>query len=421
MAGKKKGFNLAELLNEKTRMAAVRETGHVQGEQEAFTVTMLDVEDLVPSQDNFYQTEKIDELAQAIELAGGIEQNLVVKPAADGRYEVLAGHRRRLAVLKLLGEGKEGYRHVPCVVHSGSDAIKDKLILILTNSTARELSDWEKVQQAITLKKLLEEYKEALAEENKDRPRQEQTRMGRVREVVAQMLHTSTTQVGRMEAIENNLSQAWKKELEKGGIGISAAHGLSRLGQAEQEQAYKRYQEIGVLKIKDVQEAIAQQSGQQKGKEVKVQQSGQQEAAIPGQMEIEDYPQYLPENWRKAGCENQVREMMGPKRADESTDPESTEKGLDVLGENTEQGEGAERLLGAKEKALDFADWVSERYGMSQDDVIRSQVRTLILLRFRKDKDPQEWENDLTDALSEWIWTETMGYKQYLLGRAERT
>ena len=39
---------------------------------------MLDVEDLMPSKDNFYSTENIDELAMSIELVGHIEQNLVV-------------------------------------------------------------------------------------------------------------------------------------------------------------------------------------------------------------------------------------------------------------------------------------------------------------------------------------------------------
>ena len=42
----------------------------------------------MPSKDNFYSTENIDELAMSIELVGHIEQNLVVKPEAHGKYEV---------------------------------------------------------------------------------------------------------------------------------------------------------------------------------------------------------------------------------------------------------------------------------------------------------------------------------------------
>lgn len=120
------GFNINDLLNAKSKGAAVQAEGPAEQEQE-FKVTMLDVEDLMPSKDNFYSTENIDELAMSIELVGHIEQNLVVKPEAHGKYEVVAGHRRRLAALKLVQEGKEEYRKVPCLIKKESDTIKDKL------------------------------------------------------------------------------------------------------------------------------------------------------------------------------------------------------------------------------------------------------------------------------------------------------
>lgn len=251
------GFDLNNLLNAKSKGAAVQTQeqttpGPAEVQGKTFDVAMLDVEDLMPSKDNFYMTEGIDELADAIELSGGIEQNLVVKPEAHGKYEVIAGHRRRLAILKLIGEGKEEYRKVPCRIKHESDTIKDKLSLILTNSTARQLNDWEKVQQTKELKELLAEYKKALEEENKDKPKEERVRMGRIREIMAQMFNTSTTQIGRMEAIDNNLSTEFKQEMEKGNINISTAHELSRLDEEGQTKAYEKYEEKGELHIKDV-------------------------------------------------------------------------------------------------------------------------------------------------------------------------
>lgn len=246
------GFNINDLLNGKSKGAAVQ-TAEGPAEQEStFDVAMIDVEDLMPSKDNFYSTENIEELALSIELAGCIEQNLVVKPEAHGKYEVIAGHRRRLAALKLVSEGKEEYRKVPCRIKKESDEIKDKLALIFTNSTARQLSDWEKVQQAKQLKEILTEYKKALQEENKDKPKEEREKMGRIRDIVAQMLNTSTTQIGRMEAIDNNLSPEFKQELEKGNIGISTAHELSRLDEEKQQEAFRQYEEKGEMHIKDV-------------------------------------------------------------------------------------------------------------------------------------------------------------------------
>lgn len=251
-ADRKKGFDLNSLLNTKSKGAAVQVQGPAQEAENAFSVVMLDVEDLMPSKDNFYSTENIDELAAAIELSGCIEQNLVVKPEAHGKYEVIAGHRRRLAALKLVEEGKEEYRKVPCRIKKESDEIRDRLSLIFTNATARQLTDWEKVKQAEELKEVLTQYKKALQEENKDKPKEERERIGRIREIVAQMLNTSTTQIGRMEAISNNLSQDFKEELEKGNINISTAHELSRLDEEGQQKAYEQYEEKGELHIKDV-------------------------------------------------------------------------------------------------------------------------------------------------------------------------
>ena len=246
------GFNINDLLNAKSKGAAVQATEGPAEQESTFDVVMIDVEDLMPSKDNFYSTENIEELALSIELAGCIEQNLVVKPEAHGKYEVIAGHRRRLAALKLVSEGKEEYRKVPCRIKKESDEIKDKLALIFTNSTARQLSDWEKVQQAKQLKEILTEYKKALQEENKDKPKEEREKMGRIRDIVAQMLNTSTTQIGRMEAIDNNLSPEFKQELEKGNIGISTAHELSRLDEEKQQEAFRQYEEKGEMHIKDV-------------------------------------------------------------------------------------------------------------------------------------------------------------------------
>ncbi len=76
----------------------------------------IDVDDLVPSEDNFYSMSDIDELAALIELSGGVKQPALVSPLGGGKYKVIAGHRRRLASLQLVKQGKEQYRKMPCMV-----------------------------------------------------------------------------------------------------------------------------------------------------------------------------------------------------------------------------------------------------------------------------------------------------------------
>lgn len=48
----------------------------------------IDVEDLVPSEDNFYSMSAIDELAALIELSGGVKQPGLVVPLGGGKYKV---------------------------------------------------------------------------------------------------------------------------------------------------------------------------------------------------------------------------------------------------------------------------------------------------------------------------------------------
>ena len=67
----------------------------------------IDVDDLVPSEDNFYSMSAIDELAALIELSGGVKQPGLVSPLGGGKYRLIAGHRRRLASIQLVKQGKE--------------------------------------------------------------------------------------------------------------------------------------------------------------------------------------------------------------------------------------------------------------------------------------------------------------------------
>ncbi len=489
MADKKKGFDLNSLLNTKSKGAAVQAEGPAQEEENAFSVVMLDVEDLMPSKDNFYSTENIDELAAAIELSGCIEQNLVVKPEAHGKYEVIAGHRRRLAALKLVEEGKEEYRKVPCRIKKESDEIRDRLSLIFTNATARQLTDWEKVKQAEELKEVLTEYKKALQEENKDKPKEERERIGRIREIVAQMLNTSTTQVGRMEAISNNLSQEFKGELEKGNINISTAHELSRLDEEGQKKAYEQYEEKGELHIKDVKpeekEEITDEQAEKAQEAIKDAIKGEVNRAVfkvkenvaavertlrkyfsksfqgkkfdggkyiyrfqadgitiidtekwgnflidysdlaeivvlmieNNQLSYDDTPEEVQEE--KTGEEIE-EEAAGEVDAPQEAEPEAQEEENEPLPGQQDMSDYPEYVPEPQEKGLDFTKWIKEKYGMAQYTLIGKEVRAVIASELEANKGkplcPAEWENRITNALSVWVMRKTAEYQKYLQG-----
>ena len=122
-------FNLNEILNSASRQAA--ESGDNPPRTTESEIRKISVFDLVPSEDNFYSMREIEELKAAIEIAGKVLQNLVVVPLENGKYKVIAGHRRRLASIALVEDGKPQYEFVPCSVEPTEEAAEDQELSLI--------------------------------------------------------------------------------------------------------------------------------------------------------------------------------------------------------------------------------------------------------------------------------------------------
>lgn len=156
-------FNLNQILNNASRQAA--EGGDNPPRPAESEIKKISVFDLVPSEDNFYSMREIEELKAAIEIAGKVLQNLTVVPLDGGKYKVIAGHRRRLASLALVEDGKPQYEFVTCSVEPNEEAaedqeIRDGLNLIVTNSQ-REKTAWDKIEEVRYLRDVLERQRPA--------------------------------------------------------------------------------------------------------------------------------------------------------------------------------------------------------------------------------------------------------------------
>lgn len=242
MAGKAGKFNLTDLLN--SRSKELEEVGGGQQEESKAgqqdnapqEIINIDVKDLIPSQDNFYHVD--DELKRSIELVGVLQPLLVSKPE-NGKYKVIAGHRRRLAVLSLLEEGKEEMRFVPCVFKK--EDVRDRLALIMANRF-RDKTDWEKMMEAIQAEELAKELKK------------EYGLNGRTREVLAELTGTTEAQLGRYKSIYNNLSARLMKYFKDSVINVSVAVELCGMSAAGQEEAADRVEEAGTLSLTEARE-----------------------------------------------------------------------------------------------------------------------------------------------------------------------
>ena len=178
---------------------------------------------------NFYHTGLAEEdLAESIKLIGLLTPLGVVE-AAGGRYRLISGHRR-LKALKWLHDsepdGRERWGLVPCVVYERpKDADQEELMLIHANSTARELTSYEKSEQVRRVTEILTRMKENGA----DLP-------GRMRAHVAKALELSQTKIARLEAIRHNLTfPGWAQAWQENRISENAANTLSSLDEDLQE------------------------------------------------------------------------------------------------------------------------------------------------------------------------------------------
>lgn len=216
-------FNLRQLMNEKSKEA-------VEKDGLAFKVESIQIEKLSPSEMNKYNVEDVAELKASIELMG-LQQNLVVRERENG-FEVISGHRRLKAMKELYAEGKDQFKRIPCKVIKSVDDIQAELQLILANSTTRELTDAEKTYQAARLQELLTELKKSGVQFS-----------GRKRDIVAQLMNVSPTQVARMDSINKKLAPELKEAFSKEDINITTAYEASRLPQEQQQEIVQEYKE----------------------------------------------------------------------------------------------------------------------------------------------------------------------------------
>ena len=235
-----------QILNDASKRAAPGGGGQTAPASRAAAIERLSVFDLVPSEDNFYSMNDIEELKSKIELAGKVLQNFIVVPLGGGKYKVISGHRRRAACIALVEEGKPEFEFVPCTIEADEQdaevqAIREEIMLIAANSQ-REKTAWDKIEEARRTRALLERIK------------QEEKLPGDMRKLVAQTLNTSPAQIGRFDAITRNLCPAFMEELKADRINISTAYELSGLSAEDQAAAFEQYRETGEISIRDARE-----------------------------------------------------------------------------------------------------------------------------------------------------------------------
>ena len=191
------------------------------------TVQELPLDKLDPNPDNFFAIESdLTELVESISV-NGLLQPLVVTPADGGRYRVVAGHRRRMALLELAKADPAKWRMIPCKIIHPATHDMELLALIQTNTVARELGWHDRSEAAARVEAILV------------RLQQEQgvTLPGKMRERVAQIVKASESQIARAKYIAKHLVE----ELRGTELTDDAAYKLAHLPPEQQHELAAHY------------------------------------------------------------------------------------------------------------------------------------------------------------------------------------
>lgn len=189
--------------------------------EDVFNLNTLEIVNIKCSQiktndENFFEVANVDELAESIELIG-LQQPLVVTKSSNG-YLLIAGHRRFAAVQSL------NWDTVPCIISSQANSELETLALIQTNTQTRELTYAERVEAVKRTEQALKSLKEKGYKFS-----------GRLRDKIAEITKESPSEIGKMQAIEKNLSNEGKEMLAGGELSPSVAYEMSKMPEEKQK------------------------------------------------------------------------------------------------------------------------------------------------------------------------------------------
>jgi ParB family chromosome partitioning protein len=179
-----------------------------------------------------YEGQRFTDMVESIR-ANGVLLPIVVRPAADGKYEILSGHNRVAA------SREAGYDSVPAVVREGLTEEEAMLIVTETNLIQRSFADLKHSERAVALAthynamKKKSGYRSDLLGEIKEltsSPLAKRFTMDKVGEQYG----LSKDTIARYLRVDS-LIDSLKERLDNGDIALRVAVTLSYLRRKEQE------------------------------------------------------------------------------------------------------------------------------------------------------------------------------------------
>ena len=242
------GFSVKDALNKNSK------AGIDESPKARFRTKDISIFKMYRNEMNFYSVEQIEELAGDI-LMYGLKQNLelVYAPCEKGEYRIVAGERRWEALKYLVSNGYKEFEIATSKLTTPQDDDDEQVEIIIANAY-RTKSITDLIEEETRLKTSLERMRAA-----GKKVKGYDLQSGRLRDVIASMLHISKTKVAQFEAVNNNLISEWKEELKKGQLTFSAAYELSGMSTENQREALGKFVNFGEISLKDIKDMKEEQ------------------------------------------------------------------------------------------------------------------------------------------------------------------
>ena len=210
-----------------------------------------------------YSTGDIESLAASIEAHTLIEPP-TVRDLMNGEYVIISGHRRVMAVKKLVEEGHTEFSRIQVAVVIDNDDESVALKLIAANAETRVLTNAERLAQAQEYMRVMSLYKDRV------------NLPGKVRDIVAKKMKMSSGALGELLALPNKLHPALLEHFKQGTINQTAAIELSKL-EYEDQVIYADWVNEG----RDISVKQVRHYRKQKEEEAIAEKAARDEAACP--------------------------------------------------------------------------------------------------------------------------------------------
>jgi ParB-like nuclease domain. len=208
---------------------------------------------ILPNENNHYSMDNLEELADSIEDLG-LLQDLLVKEIDDNNYVVIAGHRRLSAIRILVEERNiKKFEQVSCVIcDKDEDEVISQIKLHVTNTTTRELSEYDKMIAISELERLINEASDKGIKIK-----------GKKRKLIAEQMNLGETQVQKYLSVNEHATQEIRQNLKSGDITLTDAYDTTIKNKKEKsiiklektELEYKTNKNV-VVKFRSFQRAV---------------------------------------------------------------------------------------------------------------------------------------------------------------------